>query len=78
MQKLYSHTHCQARSSLLLSFEKFITISNKLQSKGKARNRQVVKKPNLNIFLQKKNPTIFLKLTSASLSKSVFQTTILR
>jgi hypothetical protein len=45
---------------------------------NQAPNRQVVKKPNPNIYLQKNNAKIFLELSSAYLPESVFQTAIFR
>ena len=41
-----------------------------------ARNRQAVKKPNFNIYLQKNNAKISLEFASACLPESVFQTAI--
>jgi hypothetical protein len=41
-----------------------------------APNRQVVKKPNFNIYLQKNNTKISLEFASACLPESVFQTAI--
>jgi hypothetical protein len=41
-----------------------------------ALNRQAVKKPNFNIYLQKNNAKISLEFASACLPESVFQTAI--
>jgi hypothetical protein len=39
-------------------------------------NRQAVKKPNFNIYLQKNNAKISLEFASACLPESIFQTAI--
>ena len=41
-----------------------------------AANRQAVKKPNFNIYLQKNNAKISLEFASACLPESIFQTAI--
>ena len=45
-------------------------------ARRKSANRQAVKKPNFNIYLQKNNAKISLEFASACLPESVFQTAI--
>ena len=53
-----------------------INIWGKNRHLRQARNRQAVKKPNFNIYLQKNNAKISLEFASACLPESVFQTAI--
>jgi hypothetical protein len=53
-----------------------INISGENRHLRQARNRQAVKKPNFNIYLQKNNAKISLEFASACLPESVFQTAI--
>jgi hypothetical protein len=53
-----------------------INIWGKNRHLRQARNRQAVKKPNFNIYLQKNNAKISLEFASACLPESIFQTAI--
>jgi hypothetical protein len=53
-----------------------INISGENRHLRQARNRQAVKKPNFNIYLQKNNAKISLEFASACLPESIFQTAI--
>jgi hypothetical protein len=58
--------------------EKFFSakVSVKTRQLLLAANRQAVKKPNFNIYLQKNNAKISLEFASACLPESIFQTAI--
>jgi hypothetical protein len=53
-----------------------INISGENRHLSQAENRQAVKKPNFNIYLQKNNAKISLEFASACLPESIFQTAI--
>jgi len=65
--------------TLFAIFELWFFVSSavlKNPPERKAVDRQAVKKPNFNIYLQKNNAKISLEFASACLPESVFQTAI--
>jgi hypothetical protein len=53
-----------------------MNICGKNPAHRQSANRQAVKKPNFNIYLQKNNAKISLEFASACLPESIFQTAI--
>jgi hypothetical protein len=85
--KTERHTHNSTYPKGLFSFSKDSFVVNQtlvfqIKFCGKspalwvAVNRQAVKKPNFNIYLQKNNAKISLEFASACLPECVFQTAI--